>query len=142
MHDCICILNNNPKLGHRTVMHRLKLTQQKNGIQMYLCYVMLCYVMLCILYLKSIHKIVYNKKLINIDWLMLRSLQETKCDTLLLLLLFLLRRRSSNNKKQHSSSMIIAQKRVDCISVIYNTFIYAHIPHTFATVNWEITISY
>ena len=30
-----------------------------------LCYVMLC--MLCILYLKSIHKIVYNKKLINID---------------------------------------------------------------------------
>ena len=34
-----------------------------------LCYVMLCYVMLCmlcILYLKSIHKIVYNKKLINI----------------------------------------------------------------------------
>ena len=34
-----------------------------------LCYVILCYVMLCmlcILYLKSIHKIVYNKKLINI----------------------------------------------------------------------------
>ena len=43
--------------------------------------------MLCILYLKSIHKIVYNKKLINIDWLMLHSLQETKCDALLLLLL-------------------------------------------------------
>ena len=36
------------------------------------------YVMLCILYLKSIHKKVYNKKLINIDWLMLHSLQETK----------------------------------------------------------------
>ena len=27
--------------------------------------VMLCYVMLCIFYLKSIHKIVYNEKLIN-----------------------------------------------------------------------------
>ena len=26
---------------------------------------MLCYVMLCIFYLKSIHKIVYNEKLIN-----------------------------------------------------------------------------
>ena len=46
-----------------------------------------CYVMLCILYLKSMHKIVYNKKLINIDWLMLHSLQETKCDASLLLLL-------------------------------------------------------
>ena len=43
--------------------------------------------MLCILYLKSMHKIVYNKKLINIDSLMLRSLQETKCDPSLLLLL-------------------------------------------------------
>ena len=43
--------------------------------------------MLCILYLKSMHKTVYNKRLINIDWLMLRSLQETKCDPLLLLLL-------------------------------------------------------
>ena len=38
-------------------------------------------------YLKSMHKIVYNKELINIDWLMLHSLQETKCDPLLLLLL-------------------------------------------------------
>ena len=47
----------------------------------------LCYVMLCILYLKSMHKIVYNKKLINIDWLILHSLQEIKCDPLLLLLL-------------------------------------------------------
>ena len=43
--------------------------------------------MLYILYLKSMHKIVYNKKLINIDWLMLHSLQETKCDPSLLLLL-------------------------------------------------------
>ena len=40
----------------------------------------ICYAMLCILYLKSMHKIVYNKKLINIDWLMLHSLQETKSD--------------------------------------------------------------
>ena len=43
--------------------------------------------MLCILYLKSMHKTVYNKKLINVDCLMLRSLQETKCDASLLLLL-------------------------------------------------------
>ena len=43
--------------------------------------------MLCILYLKSMHKTVCNKKLINIDCLMLHSLQETKCDTSLLLLL-------------------------------------------------------
>ena len=43
--------------------------------------------MLCILYLKSMHKIVHNKKLINIDWLMLHSLQETKSDASLLLLL-------------------------------------------------------
>ena len=50
-------------------------------------YVMLWYVMSCILYLKSIHKIVYNEKLINIDELMLHLLQETKCDALSLLLL-------------------------------------------------------
>ena len=43
--------------------------------------------MLCILYLKSIHKIVYNKKLININWLVLHWLKETECDGLLLLLL-------------------------------------------------------
>ena len=45
------------------------------------------YVMLCILYLNLMHKIVYNKKLININWLMLHSLQETKCDPSLPLLL-------------------------------------------------------
>ena len=45
--------------------------------------------MLYILYLKSMHKIVFNKKLINIDWLMLHSLQKTKCDPSLLLLLLL-----------------------------------------------------
>ena len=60
---------------------------RKSILTSYLCYVMLCYVMLCILYLKSMHKIVYDKKLVNIDWLMLQSLQETKCDALLLLLL-------------------------------------------------------
>ena len=43
--------------------------------------------MLCILYLKLMHKIVHNKKLINIDWLMLHSLQENKCDPSLPLLL-------------------------------------------------------
>ena len=52
----------------------------------------------------------------------------------------LLRRSSSNNnysnnKKQHSSSMRIAPKRLDCISVIYNTFMYAYMPHTYPTVN-------
>ena len=41
--------------------------------------------MLCILYLKSTHKNVY-KKLRNIDWLTLPSLQKTKYDLLLLLL--------------------------------------------------------
>ena len=48
---------------------------------------MLCYVILCILYLKLVHKTVYNKKLININWLILHSLQETNCDALFLLLL-------------------------------------------------------
>ena len=72
---------------------------------------------------------------------MLHSLQETKCDALLLLLLLqptqtkFKHNNHSNNKKQHSSSMRIAPKRVDCISVIYNTFIYAYMPHTYATVN-------
>ena len=37
--------------------------------------------------------------------------------------------------KKHSSSMRTAPKRVDCISVIYNKFIYAYMPHTYATVN-------
>ena len=94
------------------------------------------------------HKIVYNKKLINIDGLMLHSLQETKCDPLLLLLLLqptqtkFKNNNHSNNKKQHSSSMRTAPKRVDCISVIYNKLLYAYMPHTYATVNRDITISY
>ena len=44
--------------------------------------------------------------------------------------------------KKTSSSMRIAPKRVNCISLIYNTFIYAYMPHIYATVNWDITISY
>ena len=48
----------------------------------------------------------------------------------------------ATTKKQQSSSMRIAPKRVNCISLIYNTFIYAYMPHTYATVNWDITISY
>ena len=31
--------------------------------------------------------------------------------------------------------MRVAPKRVNCISVIYNKFIYAYMPHTYATVN-------
>ena len=108
---------------------------RKSILTSYLCYVMLCYVMLCILYLKSMHKIVYDKKLVNIDWLMLQSLQETKCDALLLLLLLNLLRQSSsnnnysNNKKRHSSSMRIAPERVDCVSARYSKFLYAYKPH-------------
>ena len=45
-------------------------------------------------------------------------------------------------QKQHSSSMRVAPKRVDCISAICNTFIYAYMAHTYATVNWDITISH
>ena len=42
-------------------------------IESWLVYVnKLFWIMLCILYLKSIHKIVFDKKLINIDWLMLQ----------------------------------------------------------------------
>ena len=48
----------------------------------------------------------------------------------------------ARTKKQHSSSMRIAPKRVNCISLIYNTFIYAYMPHTYATINWDITISF
>ena len=65
-------------------------------------YVMLCYVMLCILYLKLMHKIVYNKKLINIDWLMLHSLQETKSDASLLL--FLLQPTQTKFKQQQKTT--------------------------------------
>ena len=72
---------------------------------------------------------------------MLHSLQETKCNPLLLLLLLqptqtkFKQQQPSNNKKQHSFSMRIAPKRVDCISVMYNKFLHAYMPHTYATVN-------
>ena len=49
---------------------------------------------------------------------------------------------TATTKNNTVHSMRIAPKRVDCISVIYNTFIYAYMPHTYATVNWDITISY
>ena len=63
---------------------------------------------------------------------MLHSLQETECDALLLLLLlqptqmkFKQQQPQQQQQKKHSSSVRIAPKRVDCISVIYNTFMYA-----------------
>ena len=40
---------------------------------------------------------------------------------------------ATTKKTQHSSSMRIAPRQVDCISVIYNTFIHVH---------WGITINY
>ena len=67
---------------------------------------------------------------------MLHSLQETECDALLLLLLlqptqtkFKQRQKTTQLKYENST------KRVDCISVIYNTFIYAYMPHTYPAVN-------
>ena len=73
---------------------------------------------------------------------MLHSLKETECDVLLLLLLLLLqptqtkfKQQQAQQQQKRSSSMKIAPKRVDCISVIYNTFIYAYMPHTYPTVN-------
>ena len=71
---------------------------------------------------------------------MLHSLQETKCDALPLLLLQpnqtkFKQQKSQQQQKKNSSSMRIAPKRVNCISVIYNTFMYAYMPHTYPTVN-------
>ena len=72
---------------------------------------------------------------------MLHSLQETKYDALLLLPLLqptqtkLKQEQPQQQQKQHSSSMRIAPKQVNCISMIYNTFICAYMPHTYATVN-------
>ena len=43
---------------------------------------------------------------------------------------------------KNSPTMRIAPKRVNCISLIYITFIYAYMPYIYATVNWDITISY
>ena len=68
---------------------------------------------------------------------MLHSLQETKSDASLLLLLLqpTSSNNHSNNNKQYSSSMRTAPKRVDYISVIYNKFLYAYMPHTYTTVD-------
>ena len=79
---------------------------------------------------------------------MLHSLQETKCDPSLLLLLLqptqtkFKQQEPQQQLKQHSSSMRIAPKWVDCISVIYNKFLYSYMLHTYAAVNWDITISF
>ena len=68
---------------------------------------MLCYVILCVLYLKTMHKIIYNKKTNKKK--KLHSLQETKFDASLLLLLLqptqtkFKQQNHSNNNKQHSS---------------------------------------
>ena len=60
---------------------------------------------------------------------MLHSLQKTKFDALLLLLL--LKTTQTKVKQQQTQQ----QKRVDWISVIYNKFLYAYMPHTYAAVN-------
>ena len=66
---------------------------------------------------------------------MLHSLQETKSDASLLFLLQPTQTKFKQNNKQHSSSMRTTPKRVAYISVIYNKFLYAYMPHTYATVN-------
>ena len=90
-------------------------------------------------------KIVY-KKLVNIDWLMLHSLSETKYDPLLLLprptQMKFKQQQPKQQQKTTQFKLRIPPKRVNCISVIYNTFIYAYMPHTYATDNSDITISY
>ena len=74
---------------------------------------------------------------------MLHSLQETKCDLLLLLPLVLPQPTQKKFKQQHPQQQQKATqfkyenstKESECISVIYNTFLYAYMPHTYATVN-------
>ena len=72
---------------------------------------------------------------------MLHSLQETKYGPLLLSPLLLPQptpmkfAQQPQQQKSSSSSMKIAPKRVSCISVIYNKFLYAYMPHTYVTVN-------
>ena len=112
------------------------------------CFCILCYVMLRILYLRSMHKIVYNEELINIDWLGLCSLQGTKCDPVMLLLLLQpiqARFKQQRPQQQQSTTQFqyeTAPRWVDCISMIYNKFLHAYMTHTYATVNWDIKISY
>ena len=72
---------------------------------------------------------------------MLHSLKETTCDPLLLLLLIqptqTIFKQQQPQKQQKITQFLMstAPKRVDCISVIYNKFLYAYMPHTYATVN-------
>ena len=73
---------------------------------------------------------------------MLHSLQETKYDPLLLLLLLpqptqmkFKQQQPKKQQQQQIAQMRIAPKIANCISVIYNTLLYAYMPHTYATVN-------
>ena len=72
---------------------------------------------------------------------MLHSLQETECDALLLLLLLqptqtkFKQQQPQQRQKTTQLKYENSTKRVDCISVIYNTFIYAYMPHTYPAVN-------
>ena len=36
---------------------------------------------------------------------------------------------------KNKAAQVLEQHHVKCISVIYNTFVYAYIPHTYPTVN-------
>ena len=74
---------------------------------------------------------------------MLHSLQETKCDALLLLLL-LQPTQAKFNQQQPQQHQKRAQFQYEnstkarfkkCISVFHNKFLYAYMPHTYATVN-------
>ena len=44
-------------------------------------------------------------------------------------------RQQQQDIKQHSSGMKVAPREINCISVNYNTFIYAYMPHTYASVD-------
>ena len=79
---------------------------------------------------------------------MLHSLQETKRDPLLLLLLLQPtqtkfkeqqpQQQQKTTQFQYENSTKVSRLH----SVIYNKFLYAHMPQIYASVNWDITISY
>ena len=74
---------------------------------------------------------------------MLHSLEETKYGPLLLGPLLLQQptqmkfkqQQPQQQQKKHSFSVKIALKRLSCMSVIYNKFLYAYMSHTYAAVN-------
>ena len=75
---------------------------------------------------------------------MVHSLQETKYGPLLLSPLMLpqptqikfkQQQPQQKLKKQNSPSMKVSSERASCISVIYNKFLYAYMPHKYVTVN-------